>query len=149
MGDIAQVELVAAVAQFKSDMTSAGKAFSDIMKGMAAANEPAQRAVEDTSKSHDGLLGKMREFKGEQVQQGRMARFYASELMSIVPAGDAVKSKLQEVIGLGVEGLAGGLSFGLAFEATKFAIGSIVEYLGEAKRASITYSMKTIRRLRS
>lgn len=79
--------------------------------------------------AHDGLLGKLREFQQEQRVQGRMARFYAGELMSIVPAGDAVKGTLQNVLGVMVEGAAGGASFGLALEAVKVAAGLVVEQM--------------------
>jgi hypothetical protein len=122
MGDIAQVEVVAAVEQFKKDMASAGTAFRQVMKDIAAANQPAQAAAQETSNVHEGLLGKLREFRGEQVQQGRMARFYANELLSIVPAGKDAKDSLQGLLGIAVEAAAGGVSFGLAFEAVKFAI---------------------------
>lgn len=68
------------------------------------------------------LERQLKGFASEQRQQGRMARFYANELASIVPAAGEAKGAIQGLAGIVVEGISGGLSFGLAFEAVKFGI---------------------------
>lgn len=80
----------------------------------------------------DGLSGAFMRFKREQVQQGRMVGFYVRELTEFTGMGkeaQGIVSGLGQVL---VEGAAGGLSFGLAFEAIKFTIGVVAE---EIKRA--------------
>lgn len=80
------------------------------------------------------LERQLKAFASEQRQQGRLATFYANELIGIVPAADSAKSALQELAGVFIEGATGGLSFGLAFEAAKFAVGAITNALEEARK---------------
>ena len=64
-----------------------------------------------------------------------MARFYAGEIASIIPAADGASSALQGMLGVGLEGLAGGIGFGVAFESLKF-VAVMLQSVGEtAKKA--------------
>ena len=119
---------------FSQDLAQAVAQMKGFSGAVATGHQTSAGAAGVDDKAHTGLLGTFKEFRKEQVQQGRMARFYAGELMGIVPAGDAVKGKLQELLGIGIEAAAGGFGFGLALEAAKFAIGGIVEIIQHAKK---------------
>jgi hypothetical protein len=81
------------------------------------------------------LERQMKGFASEQRQQGRMARFYANEIASLVPAAGGAKDALQGLIGLGIEGMAGGFGFGFALEAIKLIQVGIQQIGKEAKEA--------------
>lgn len=82
------------------------------------------------------LERQLKSFAQEQRQQGRMAKFYANELLEMVPAAEGVKKSLQGLMGLGIEGLAGGMGFGLALEGAKLLV-SVVSSVGEEARKSL------------
>ena len=79
------------------------------------------------------LESQLKSFASEQRMQGRMARFYANEILEIIPAAEGAKGALQGLIGVGVEGLAGGFGFGLALEGLKAGV-AIFRDLSEATK---------------
>jgi hypothetical protein len=85
------------------------------LKGMGDASASARKA-------QDGLLSTLRAFKSEQVQQGRIAKFYASELTSIIPASAGASTALRGVLGAGIELAAGGGALFAGFELAKVGI---------------------------
>jgi len=92
-------------------------------------------AAKSAAKEHEGFIGTMKAFRSEQTQQARTARFYANELASIIPSAEGAKNSLSDLIGVGVEALAGGLSFGLAFEGIKLAVGYFHDLAAAEKKA--------------
>jgi hypothetical protein len=80
------------------------------------------QAVGQTNGAFGGLLGTLKEFRREQVQQGRQARFLVNELAAVIPVGDGAKQMMEGFAGVLIEGAAGGLSFGLALEAVKLVM---------------------------
>lgn len=87
-----------------------------------------------------GFLKTLQEFKAEQTQQGRQARFFASELMSIVPASDAARGGMEQLLGIFIEGAAGGIGFGLALEGVKLAVSAVTAAQAEATRIADAYA---------
>jgi hypothetical protein len=119
-----------------------------VAPGMLGASRSVQQGAAAIGNSFQGWVGnsnsvgaatakleqQLKGFASEQRQQGRMARFYAGEIAAIIPAAEGAQSAIQGLAGIAVEGLAGGVSFGLAFEVAKFAIGGVVEVLESAKK---------------
>lgn len=89
------------------------------------------------------LSSAMREFKREQVQQNRLVGFYVRELVEFTGAGKQAKEMMGALGGVLVEGLGGGLGFGMAIEAVKAAVILIRQY-GEETRKAIEDSDKVI-----
>jgi hypothetical protein len=132
--EASRVELVAVTGKFNTDVKASAGVYSNAMRQIGAGGAPAAAGAKSVEKAHDSLLGKFREFRQEQVQQGRMAKFYARELVEMVPAAEGAKSAIQGVLGVMVEGAAGGLSFGLAFEAAKLAVGALAHAWEASKK---------------
>lgn len=88
----------------------------------------ANAVASATQKLEQQLKG----FASEQRTQGRMARFYAGELASIIPAASGARTAIEGLAGVAIEGIAGGLSFGLAFESLKFVVGAVSQAMAEA-----------------
>ncbi|MEY2667650.1 MAG: hypothetical protein RJA59_288, partial [Pseudomonadota bacterium] len=78
------------------------------------------------------LERQLKGFASEQRTQGRMARFYAGEIASIIPAASGARSAIEGLAGVAIEGIAGGLSLGLAFESVKLVIGAVTAAMAEA-----------------
>lgn len=136
MSDVATVSLDGRIDSYRAAMAEAAKIGRETFREIAASNQPVQAAAARTGEAHTGLLGVMKEFRKEQVQQGRMARFYAAELASVIPAGDGAKGTIQGLLGVLIEGAAGGMSFALAFEAVKFGIELVGRAYNEASKAA-------------
>lgn|SRR5512146_299743 len=118
-----QYDVIASVNEAIAAQRLLAKEINTSVKQMAAdLGGTLPRAAEQAGRAHDGLLGKVQAFAREQRQQGRIARFYAGEVMSLIPAAEGGKSVLQGLAGVLVEGAAGGLSFGVALETAKLAI---------------------------
>lgn len=77
----------------------------------------------------------LKSFRSEQKGQEKLAKFFSNELVELVPAAEGAKNAIKGLVGLGLEGLTGGLSFGLAFEAVKLLIGAIQGIEEPAKKA--------------
>lgn len=133
-GNVVEAKLALVVDEFNKNARDAANAVRDLTRQMKGDFSQQGQSVKEAANEHDSLLAKFKEFRGEQVQQGRMARFYAGELASIIPAGDGVKQTMQGLLGVIIEGAAGGASFGLAFEAAKFALEVFIKSEEEAKK---------------
>lgn len=81
-------------------------------EGIRRGSQEAQGAVDD-------ILAKLKEFKGEAVQTGREARFFANELASIIPGAGGAAGALKELLAVGLSGSA----IGAASEAVKLLVG--------------------------
>jgi hypothetical protein len=96
----------------------------------------SQKAVSQAAQNVEGRFLKLgnvlKDFRREQVAQGRQARFLADEIASIVPGADAAGSSMRGLLGVFVEATAGGLSFGLAFEALKLGMEAVGRAAKEA-----------------
>jgi hypothetical protein len=119
----------AVVQNFAAEVKATGATLGGAFNSIPASAKPANEAM-------TGLLGTLRNFKSEQVQQGRQAKFLANELTSIIPASDGAKAGIQGVLGVMIEGAAGGLSFGLALEGVKLAVSLVTMAFAEEKEAA-------------
>lgn len=101
------------------------------LKGAAAATQDATKAMggaaASAAKEHLGLVATLKEFKSEQTQNARVARFYASQLAEIIPGAQGARTALQALIGLGLEGF----GIGLAIEAVVVGLSYIAEKVNE------------------
>lgn len=80
------------------------------------------RAGANEAKEHvDSLIDSLKDFKREQVQQARTARFFASEIAEIIPAADGAKGSIQGLINVALAG--GGMA--MAFEGALFILKEI------------------------
>jgi hypothetical protein len=93
----------------------------------AGGQRAAAAATKETEGATKGFLGTLLAYKAEQTQQGRAARFFAGEILSVVPASAEAKATLTDLVGVMLEGAAGGAAFGLGLEVAKFAIGQAVQ----------------------
>lgn len=120
--------------------SSAVKPGLDQVKGDFQAWAGSTNAVASaTQKLEQQLKG----FAQEQRVQGRMARFYANELTEMIPAADGAKRAIQGLMGLGIEGLAGGIGFGFALESVKLlAMG--LEQVGATARKTFAEADKVV-----
>ena len=103
---------------------AAGQSFAGAGAGARTATQPIIETGEAARKTRSGFLGVLDtlvQYRQEQVRQGRMARFFANELTSILPAAAGASTGLRGFLGLLIEGAVGGLSFGFALEAVKLA----------------------------
>jgi hypothetical protein len=126
-----QVEVDASglVSGLKVATTGVDAAATAMRTGLKATGDAATAA----GKSHEGLLGTLRAFKAEQVQQGRVAKFYASELTGIIPASAGASNALRGVLGAGVELAAGGGVLAVGFELAKVGIEAFNEKTEESQ----------------
>lgn len=112
----------------------------------------------EASKHVEGFGAVLKEFKSEQVQQARTARFFANEITSIIPATGGASSALKGFLGVAVEGLSGGGAVLVGFELAKFALEQLTETITENEKeaaklrgvyadtaASISKSLKGVR----
>jgi hypothetical protein len=135
-----QVEIVATLGQFQAQMKAAAEGLAQMTRAMGQMGGPAsaglgetERAAKGADKAQQGLLGTLRDVQREQRTQGRMAKFWASEITEIIPAAEGAKGALQGLIGFGVEGLMGGVGIGLAIEGVKLLV-ALVSSIGEEER---------------
>lgn len=84
-------------------------------------------ATQGANRATEGLLGTLKDFKREQVQQGRLVGFFVKDLVEMSGAGTEAKAAMSGLGQILLEGAAGGSAFGLAFEAVKFTVGMVVE----------------------
>lgn len=98
----------------------AAQQFRTSLGGMASASASA-------AKEHVGLLGTLKEFKTEQVQGARIARFYGEELASIIPNAGGASSAIQGLLRVGLEGAAGGFGIGLGIEVAMLALSGLAD----------------------
>lgn len=85
-------------------------------------------AARSAAKEHEGFTSTLRNFKSEQVQGGRVARYYADQIASIIPEAAGAQSALRGVLEVATGGLGIGAAIGAALvvfgqfsEATKAA----------------------------
>jgi hypothetical protein len=118
-----QLRASAAIVQgiFKDISRSAGTEFAKL----PAATKPTEAAVNDLKQAFVN-------FKSEQVQQARQARFVANEIASLIPAAEGAKSQVAGLAAVLIEGATGGLTFGFALEAAKLVIGVVSDALDRA-----------------
>jgi len=135
-GSAVQVEILASFGQFQTGLVQAQQAMRDMVQGMKGSLGDIPAATKPANEAMGGLMGAIRDFKSEQVQQGRQAKFLANELTSIIPASDGAKAGIQGVLGVMIEGAAGGLSFGLALEGVKLAVSLVTMAFAEEKEAA-------------
>lgn len=114
------------------------KELKDVLKDSTGALVLTQKQFEQLGQqggsAFSDLEHSLKSFKREQVQQGRLVGFYVKELTEFTGMG---KEASETVSGLGqmlVEGAAGGLSFGLAFEAVKFGVKLVNDELERHKK---------------
>jgi len=93
--------------------------------GLARSTSQVSQAAQNIEGRFLKLGGTLKDFRREQVAQGRQVQFLAGELSSLIPGVDAASGSLRGLLSILVEGAAGGLSFGLAFEAIKFTVGLV------------------------
>jgi chemotaxis protein histidine kinase CheA len=131
MGDIAQVEIRAAVDQFRTDMAAAGASFRQVMAGMGT----DALAVRAPLEQHHGLIStlseKLREHRTEHVQTSRAVASFTKELDGLFGKGNEVAGMFASLAG----GLAIGGGFGLAIEAVKVGFELIKSRGEEAKKS--------------
>ena len=135
-----QVEIVASLGQFQAQMKAAAESLGQIAKAAKELGASSGQGLSETARASDGaskatqgLVGSMKDYQKEQRTQGRMSKFWAAELLEVVPAADGAKSAIQGLIGIGVEGLMGGMGIGLAIEGAKLLALAITS-IGEAER---------------
>jgi len=132
MGDIAQVEIRAAVDQFKTDMASAGASFRQVMQGMGSDATSVRPALEEHGSLISSLSEKLREHRTEHVQTARAVHSFTSELEGIIGPGNEAAKALGMVVG----GFAIGGLMGVAIEGVKLLVEKIREVPeGEAEAA--------------
>jgi hypothetical protein len=127
--DTVSVEIRALVDQFIDDLKKAGSAAGEagdhLKDKLGGGAKEAGGHIKDFS-------AVLREFKSEQVSDARTARFFAGELLSIVPAADGTKGALQDLISIGLSGSA----FSAGIEAVKLITGLMHEFDAESHKAA-------------
>jgi hypothetical protein len=112
-------------------------AVRDVQSGgqaMSRALDEVTGASQRSASGQASLADAARNFAREQRQQGRVARFYAGEIASIIPVSREAKTALQGLAAVGIEGLAGGLGIGVAIESVKLLAEWFNHAREEAKR---------------
>jgi hypothetical protein len=94
------------------------------MKMSLAGVGPAARGA---STEISGLGGQLRSFANEQRSQGRMARFYAAELASIIPVAGDTANAIRGLANVMVEGLAGGVGIGMGLAVAQLIVSTYKE----------------------
>jgi hypothetical protein len=130
---IISVSIKAQVGELIAGMKAASAGVDDATKEMADGLRGNATAARATEQAHVGLLGTLKEFKTEQMQQGKLARFYSSELASIVPGAGAAKSAVQGLASAAIEGAAGGGALAIGFEVAKVGIELATAAMAEDK----------------
>src|SRR5258706_9249346 len=103
---------------------------SNLVEVRFGANAEGLRRGAGEAKQHvDSLLGKLREFKSEQVGQLRTAKFFANELTEIGGGADIAKGALRDLIAVGLSG--GGIA--MAFEGALFVLKRLHEHFKESE----------------
>jgi len=137
-------------------------ASSDVQKGLSQAVSEVQKAAAqmrqgvagvgaETAKANQASrnwIGTLQRYRTEQAQQARSARFFASEIASIIPVSREAGTALQALSGMAVEGLAGGLGIGLAIEGVRALVGiwrQAAEATEEARRKASEYSAELLK----
>lgn len=128
------IVVAAAVGQARADFQELAKAVRQVSAQMGTSIASVKPATDLARSGLGGLVSRMQEFKAEQVQQGRTARFFASEISSIIPAATGGAGALRDLLGVFIEGAAGGMGFGLALEAIKFVVGQVTEEIQHHKK---------------
>jgi len=106
---------------------------SNLVEVRFGANAEGLRRGAGEAKQHvDSLLGKLREFKSEQVGQLRTAKFFANELTEIGGGADIAKGALRDLIAVGLSG--GGIA--MAFEGSLFVLKRLHEHFKESEEAA-------------
>jgi hypothetical protein len=106
---------------------------------LGIASDSVKFKLQEQQKSGDNLFQATKDWTREQSQQGRVARSLVGELSDLIPMSSAAAGSLQGLAGVLVEGAAGGLSFGLAFEAIKFGITLVRDWTQEADKAAAAW----------
>jgi hypothetical protein len=76
------------------------------------------------------LTDTLKDFKSEQTQNARLARFFAGELSSIVPGAEGAQAALSKVFAA----FAGGFGAGFVLDAVVFGLGQVSEAMREDER---------------
>jgi hypothetical protein len=131
VGNVAAVEVQAAVDQFKADMKSAGAAFRQIMSEMGGATESAAAPLREHGNVLSLVSEKLREHRREHVQTARAVGAFTKELDGLVGKGNEVAGVLAGLAG----GLAMGGALGLGIEAVKLLAEKFFGLSAEEKEA--------------
>jgi hypothetical protein len=111
---------------FASAAADAKAAGSSIGEGVKGASEQAEQA----HGAFGSLTEKVMEYRREEVQAGRQARFFAGELREL---GGFSKETASSIAKLGMEFLQGGI-LGAGIEATKMGVALVMEKFNEARQ---------------
>ena len=101
-----------------------GTAIADLRVMIAELSKFGQAAgagVKPANEAVGGFAKTLRDVRQEQAAQGRDARFLADGIASVIPVSNEAKIALRGLVGVGIEGLAGGIGIGLVIEGVKAA----------------------------
>jgi len=133
-GKVIQLQVAVGVDGLLQNLKVATKGVDDAAQQMNASFKGLGEGAKHADKAHGSFLDTLKEFKKEQTQQTRYARFYANELASIVPGAGAAKNAVMGLGGAMIEGLAGGGALAVGFELAKVGLESLNEMLNEEKK---------------
>ena len=129
------IELGKYLAALNQAQAAIAKYAAEAGGSMQAANQAYVQSTDKSSASTKSLTKTLSDFKGEQVQQARQAKYFANTLAEIIPASDGAKSALAGLISIGLEGAAGGLGFGLVLEVVTLVSSQIQRVVGQTEEA--------------
>lgn len=142
-GGQVQIDLVASLGQFDAQMKVAAGALGQVAKAGSEMGAIAGRGLSETARASESagkatqrLADGLRDYRSEQIAQARQARFFANELTAIIPASDSAKFAIQGLVGVGLEGLAGGMGIMLVIEGLKVGAELWRHFGDEAEAAS-------------
>lgn len=119
------------VLPIKLSTEEAEQALVDFRQRAQASGQAAAKGFDDGAKAAGGgaktLIASLQEYRREQTQSSRAARFFANEVVSFVPGLNTAGAGVRGLASLLIEGAAGGLGFGLALEGVKLAVGLATE----------------------
>ena len=147
---VIQAELSVQIGTALSQLKEASAAITQLGQSAGAGMLPAKRAIDETSSVTQRFTKVLGEFKAEQVQQARQAKFFAGSIASIIPVAAGAQEALQGLLSVGLEGLAGGAGIGLAIEAVGFLGSQIQKVVGAeeaAKKKAIEWGVEMRKQL--
>lgn len=109
---------------------AANKATAGFASGVKTSFGQTAAVARQAAQAQEGLLGKLRDFKSEQIQGAKVAGFYAGQLAEIVPGAAAAKGSIQNLIDI----MIGGVGFGSAFSLATFVLGQFADAMMESQR---------------
>jgi hypothetical protein len=87
------------------------------------------KPTKDTGKGIESFTDKLKDFKQEQVSNARQARFFGTEIASIIPGAVGAQGALQSLINIAVEGSA----LGVFAETAKLGLGTLAGAFNESE----------------